>query len=393
MANRIVQEVLAFVRPIRLQVEDISRRRRHPRRDDDGREPARSRARSRSASTSRKRCGRSRAIRAQLRQIFTNFLTNAFEAMSGTGLVEITARRAGRRRRQRAADHGTARRSSDHGVGQRPRHSAGGHAIASSARSSRRSRRAPGLGPRHRPQDRRRARRADRRRRACRAAGRCSAVTLRVQEVGSSSLFRLRRGHMGRILVADDHDSLRRGIVPARCRTREHEVDEAPNGNVAIEKLHEGQCDVVLSDLKMGGSDGLDVLRTREGAAPDERGHPDDGVRIGPHGGRGDEDRRVRLRAEAVRDRGDGAQGREGPRAPPPQARDRVPAPHAAGHLRLRSHRRRERRAAVGAGGGQEGRQEQHDVPDPRRDGHRQGADRRRDPPQLAARRRATSSR
>src|SRR5207244_10317676 len=66
---------------------------------------------------------------------------------------------------------------------------------------------------------------------------------------------------MGRILVADDHDSLRRGIVRALSDAR-HDVDEAPNGNVAIEKLHEGQYDVVLSDLKMGGSDGLDVLRT-----------------------------------------------------------------------------------------------------------------------------------
>ena len=98
-----------------------------------------------------------------------------------------------------------------------------------------------------------------------------------------------------------------------------------------------------------------------EVAAPDHRRHPDDGVRIGPHGGRGDEDRRVRLRAEAVRDRGDGAQDREGHRAPPPQARDRVPAPHAAGHLRLRPDRRRERRAAVGARDRQEGREEQHD--------------------------------
>ena len=35
----------------------------------------------------------------------------------------------------------------------------------------------------------------------------------------------------------------------------------------------------------------------------------------------------------------------------------------------------------------QEGREEQHDGAHPRRDGHRQGADRRRDPPQLAARR------
>src|SRR4029434_5409643 len=72
---------------------------------------------------------------------------------------------------------------------------------------------------------------------------------------------------MGRILVADDHDSLRRGIVRALSDAR-HEVDEAPNGNVAIEKLHEGQFDVVLSDLKMGGSDGLDVLRTAKSLHP-----------------------------------------------------------------------------------------------------------------------------
>ena len=72
---------------------------------------------------------------------------------------------------------------------------------------------------------------------------------------------------MGRILVADDHDSLRRGIVRALTDAR-HEVDEAPNGNVAIEKLHEGQYDVVLSDLKMGGSDGLDVLRTAKSMHP-----------------------------------------------------------------------------------------------------------------------------
>ena len=181
-----------------------------------------------------------------------------------------------------------------------------------------------------------------------------------VRVVGSDHGSLRERLIMGRILVADDHDSLRRGIVRALSDAH-HEVDEAPNGNVAIEKLHEGQYDVVLSDLKMGGSDGMDVLRTAKALHPTTRGHPDDGVRLGPHRGRGDEDRRLRLRAEAVRDRGDGAQGREGARAPPPQARDRVPAPHAAGHLRLRPHRRRERRAAVGARDRQEGREEQHD--------------------------------
>src|SRR5512132_1619683 len=72
---------------------------------------------------------------------------------------------------------------------------------------------------------------------------------------------------MGRILVADDHDSLRRGIARALSEAH-HEVDEAPNGNVAIEKLHEGQYDVVLSDLKMGGSDGMDVLRTARQLQP-----------------------------------------------------------------------------------------------------------------------------
>jgi two-component system response regulator AtoC len=72
---------------------------------------------------------------------------------------------------------------------------------------------------------------------------------------------------MGRILVADDHDSLRRGVARALTEAR-HEVDEAPNGNIAIEKLHEGQYDVILSDLKMGGSDGMDVLRTAKALHP-----------------------------------------------------------------------------------------------------------------------------
>jgi DNA-binding NtrC family response regulator len=72
---------------------------------------------------------------------------------------------------------------------------------------------------------------------------------------------------MGRILVADDHDSLRRGIARALTDSG-HEVDEAPNGTAAIERLHEGPFDVVLSDLKMGGSDGMDVLRTAKTLHP-----------------------------------------------------------------------------------------------------------------------------
>jgi two-component system response regulator AtoC len=72
---------------------------------------------------------------------------------------------------------------------------------------------------------------------------------------------------MARILIADDHDALRRGLARGLAEAG-HEVEEASNGNAAIEKLHEGYFDVVLSDLKMGGSDGLDVLRTTRALYP-----------------------------------------------------------------------------------------------------------------------------
>ncbi len=72
---------------------------------------------------------------------------------------------------------------------------------------------------------------------------------------------------MGRILIADDHDSLRRGLAQALAEAS-HDVEEAANGNLAIEKLHEGFFDIVISDLKMGGSSGLDVLKTAKALHP-----------------------------------------------------------------------------------------------------------------------------
>src|SRR3989454_2916917 len=72
---------------------------------------------------------------------------------------------------------------------------------------------------------------------------------------------------MGRILIADDHDAIRRGLMRGLTESG-HEVEEASNGNAAIERLHDGYYDVVLSDLKMGGSDGMDVLRTTRALHP-----------------------------------------------------------------------------------------------------------------------------
>jgi len=73
---------------------------------------------------------------------------------------------------------------------------------------------------------------------------------------------------MGRILIADDHDSLRRGLAQAIADAG-HDVEEAAHGNAAIEKLHEGFFDVVVSDLKMGGSTGLDVLKSAKTLHPE----------------------------------------------------------------------------------------------------------------------------
>jgi two-component system, NtrC family, response regulator AtoC len=72
---------------------------------------------------------------------------------------------------------------------------------------------------------------------------------------------------MGRILIADDHDALRRGLVRALTEAG-HDVDEAANGNAAIESLHASYYDVLLSDLKMGGSSGIDVLKTAKALHP-----------------------------------------------------------------------------------------------------------------------------
>jgi len=72
---------------------------------------------------------------------------------------------------------------------------------------------------------------------------------------------------MGRILIADDHDAIRRGLVRGLTEAG-HDVEEASNGNQAIERLTDNYFDVVLSDLKMGGSDGMDVLRTTRALHP-----------------------------------------------------------------------------------------------------------------------------
>ena len=91
MANAIVLEVLEFVRPIRLQVEHIALAESSA---------TRSRWRKPRAEGERRRCRwRSpsdvppiQGDPHQLRQLFTNLLTNAFEALEGRGDVRDQCR-------------------------------------------------------------------------------------------------------------------------------------------------------------------------------------------------------------------------------------------------------------------------------------------------------------
>src|ERR1041385_887084 len=71
--------------------------------------------------------------------------------------------------------------------------------------------------------------------------------------------------HTAKILVADDEQNLRRVLV-AMLRRDGHEVVQAASGVEAIERL--ADVDVVITDLRMPGADGMEVLRTAAKSFP-----------------------------------------------------------------------------------------------------------------------------
>src|SRR5215813_4973056 len=68
-----------------------------------------------------------------------------------------------------------------------------------------------------------------------------------------------------KILVADDEQNLRRVLV-AMLRRDGHDVVQAASGVEAIERLPD--VDVVITDLRMPGADGMEVLRTAAKSYP-----------------------------------------------------------------------------------------------------------------------------
>lgn len=69
------------------------------------------------------------------------------------------------------------------------------------------------------------------------------------------------------ILVVEDQDTLRKGISSA-FREQGYEVDEASDGNEALRKLKSTVYDVIVTDLKMPGSNGMDILKEAKKGSP-----------------------------------------------------------------------------------------------------------------------------
>jgi excisionase family DNA binding protein len=63
-----------------------------------------------------------------------------------------------------------------------------------------------------------------------------------------------------RVLVVDDEASIRE-LLSKTLALAEYEVDTAPDGRAAVERLRLGHYDLLIADLKMPGLDGLSLIR------------------------------------------------------------------------------------------------------------------------------------
>ena len=68
------------------------------------------------------------------------------------------------------------------------------------------------------------------------------------------------RDGRSRVLVVDDESSIRE-LLQKTLALAEYDVDVAPDGRAALERLRLGNYDLLIADLKMPGMDGLTVIR------------------------------------------------------------------------------------------------------------------------------------
>lgn len=77
-----------------------------------------------------------------------------------------------------------------------------------------------------------------------------------------------RPGDRPRILVVDDEQAVR-DLLAKTLTMADYDVDAAPDGASAIDRLRAVEYDLLITDLKMPGMDGLSVIREARRSAPD----------------------------------------------------------------------------------------------------------------------------
>jgi DNA-binding NarL/FixJ family response regulator len=73
---------------------------------------------------------------------------------------------------------------------------------------------------------------------------------------------------MMRVLIADDHAIVRKGLRQIAEESRRIVVAEASNGQEALEKLRQDRWDALVLDINMPGRHGLDVLQAARDVQP-----------------------------------------------------------------------------------------------------------------------------
>jgi DNA-binding NarL/FixJ family response regulator len=71
-----------------------------------------------------------------------------------------------------------------------------------------------------------------------------------------------------KVLIADDHEVVRRGLVSMLAGSEVKIVGEASNGDEAVKLVKKLKPDVVLLDVRMPGKDGLAALEAIRAAVP-----------------------------------------------------------------------------------------------------------------------------
>src|SRR6266481_9683213 len=84
----------------------------------------------------------------------------------------------------------------------------------------------------------------------------------------ASQIIHAPRCFMTRILIADDHEMIRRGVRSVLESRRDVEVCEAQNGVEAVEKTKEMNPDLVILDVSMPVLDGFTAARQIKEVSP-----------------------------------------------------------------------------------------------------------------------------